>query len=176
MSVIPKSSDTVRFAVAAWMSVVSAICQRVRCLSYFKMSLTVWMFSVLGAFLGPLEWCSSSTVFLPRLNSASQLFTTLNAGALSPNVASISSWIALPHIPLRNIYFITARFSNLSIFTLFSSEYHLLNFIINQRQNKVICVVMWLFICTFCRLADASLTNHSSCTNFSFEYCWRSAS
>ena len=65
------------------------------------------------------EQCSSLTLFLPRLNLASQIFTTLYTGALSPNVASISSWIALPDILLRNRYFITARFSNLSKFTIF---------------------------------------------------------
>ena len=48
----------------------------------------------------------------PTFELSSQPFTTLYrpTGALSPNVVSISSWIALPDIPLRNRYFITARF------------------------------------------------------------------
>jgi len=46
----------------------------------------------------------------PAFELGSQLFTTLYRRALSPDVESISWWIALPDIPWRNRYFITARF------------------------------------------------------------------
>ena len=78
----------------------------------------------------------------PTLELGSQLFTTLYRRALSLNVVSASSWIALSDIPVRNKYFITAHFFKfIHIYIIFyRCEYRLLNFVINQHQNDVICI------------------------------------
>jgi len=124
------------------MSLVSTICWIVWRLSSFNMSFTIWTFSVLAASLGCPERCSSSTLFLPRLNLASQLFTTPYAGGI---VAQCSKYIIMSrfarHSFKEQIFYNCAFFKFIHIYIIFyHNEYCLLNFVISQRQNDVICI------------------------------------
>ena len=106
------------------------------------MSLTIWTFSLLAASLGHPEWCSSSTLFLPRLNSASQLVTTLYTGGI---VAQCNKHITMNcfarHFFKEQVFYNCEFFKFIHIYIIFyHSEYHLLNFVISQCQNNVNCI------------------------------------
>ena len=69
----------------------SAMCLIVKRLSLFNMSLITWMFSALATSFWRPERCSLRTLFLPRLNWATQFLTALYVGPSSPNLTNISS-------------------------------------------------------------------------------------
>ena len=91
---------------------------------------------------GRPEWCSSSTLFLPCLNLASQLFATLYAGGI---VAQCIKHITMNrfarHFFKEQIFYNCAFFQFIHIYIIFyHSKYRLLNFVISQRQNDVNCI------------------------------------
>ena len=86
-------------------------------LSHFNLAVVLHhlaTFSSIVAVFGRPESSSSPKLLRPRLNSAAQNVTLVNAGVKSPYTQSNSSLICVGELPFKNKYLMTARYSILS--------------------------------------------------------------
>ena len=97
------------------MPTVLAIYLSLTLLSVITISWTLLTISGIATVTGLPGQGSSSRLCLPRLNSATHLFTVAYEGASFPSVATISLWISLGVKPFLCKYWITALSLTLSV-------------------------------------------------------------
>ena len=112
---ISRSSVRMECSLSCEMPTVLAIYLSVTRLLVITVSWTLLTISGFATVTGLPGQGSSSRLCLPRLNSATHLFTVAYEGASFPSVATISLWISLGVKPFLCKYWITALSPILSI-------------------------------------------------------------